>query len=163
MKTKLQPGDKAPDFTAAVVGGSYGEAESISLSGLLGKTVILYFYPKDDTPGCTTQACEVRDMHDEILAKGAVIFGVSVDLPFSADAFSKKNELNFPILSDMNREVTKAYDVLFPNLANVPGLDVSARAVYLIDADGIIQYVEVTENPGLEPNYDAVMAVAASL
>jgi peroxiredoxin len=107
--------------------------------------------------------CTFRDNLGKLSSANAKIFGVSVDLPFSADAFSKKNELNFPILSDMNREATKAYDVLFPNLANVPGLDVSARAVFLIDADGIIQYVEVTENPGVEPNYDAVMSAAASL
>ena len=107
--------------------------------------------------------CTFRDNLGNLSSANAKIFGISVDLPFSADAFSKKNELNFPILSDMNREVTKAYDVLFPNLANVPGLDVSARAVYLIDADGIIQYVEVTENPGVEPNYAAVMSAAASL
>ncbi|MFZ9814951.1 MAG: peroxiredoxin, partial [Candidatus Kapaibacteriota bacterium] len=67
------------------------------------------------------------------------------------------------ILSDMNREVTKSYDVLFPNLANVQGLDVSARAVFLIDGEGIIRYAEVTANPGVEPSYEAVMAAAASL
>lgn len=66
--------------------------------------------------------------------------------------------MNFPILADFNRIATNAYDVLFKNLANIPGMDVSARAVYLINKDGIITYVEVTANPGVEPDYEALIA-----
>ena len=154
----LKKGDQAPDFKLYS-----SDKKEISLADFNGKNLIIHFFPAAFTGVCEKEMCTFRDNLGKLSSANAKIFGVSVDLPFSADAFSKKNELNFPILSDMNREVTKAYDVLFPNLANVPGLDVSARAVYLIDADGIIQYVEVTENPGVEPNYDAVMSAAASL
>ena len=141
MKTKLQPGDKAPDFTAAVVGGSYGEAESISLSGLLGKTVILYFYPKDDTPGCTTQACEVRDKHDEILAKGAVIFGVSVDSAKSHARFLAKHALPFPLISDESREIVEAYGVWVEKSMYGKKYMGTERTTFVIDPAGKIQAV----------------------
>lgn len=154
----LSVGHSAPDFTLVD-----NTLTPHTLSSYKGQSVILAFFPAAFTGVCEKEMCTFRDNLGKLSSANAKIFGVSVDLPFSADAFSKKNQLNFPILSDMNREVTKAYDVLFSNLANVPGLDVSARAVYLIDADGIIQYVEVTENPGVEPNYDAVMSAAASL
>ncbi|MFM7158261.1 MAG: redoxin domain-containing protein [Bacteroidota bacterium] len=154
----LSIGQTAPDFTLVD-----NTLTPQTLSSYKGRSVILAFFPAAFTGVCEKEMCTFRDNLGSLQSSNATIFGVSVDLPFSADAFAKKNDLNFPILSDMNREVTKAYDVLFPNLANVQGLDVSARAVFLIDGEGIIRYAEVTANPGVEPNYDAVMAAAASL
>jgi len=141
MTSTLQPGDKAPDFTAVVVGGSYGEAQSISLSELLGKTVILYFYPKDDTPGCTTQACEVRDKHHEILAKDAVIFGVSVDSPKSHARFLTKHSLPFPLISDESREIVEAYGVWVEKSMYGKKYMGTERTTFVIDPAGKIQTV----------------------
>ena len=141
MTSTLQPGDKAPDFTAVVVGGSYGEAQSISLSELLGKTVILYFYPKDDTPGCTTQACEVRDKHHEILAKDAVIFGVSVDSPKSHARFFAKHSLPFPLISDESREIVEAYGVWVEKSMYGKKYMGTERTTFVIDPAGKIQTV----------------------
>ncbi len=141
MKSTLQPGDTAPDFTATAVGGSYGEAQSISLSGLRGKTVILYFYPKDDTPGCTTQACEVRDKHSEILAKDAVIFGVSVDSPKSHARFLAKYSLPFPLISDESREIVEVYGVWVEKSMYGKKYMGTERTTFVIDPAGKIQAV----------------------
>lgn len=141
MKTTLQPGEIAPDFSATVVGGPYGEAQSISLSGLRGKTVILYFYPKDDTPGCTTQACEVRDMHSEILAKGAFILGISIDSPKSHAKFLAKHSLPFPLISDESREIVEAYGVWVEKSMYGKKYMGTERTTFVIDPTGTIQAV----------------------
>lgn len=93
------------------VGGPYGEGQQVRLSSLRGHTVVLYFYPKDDTPGCTTQACGLRDRYSEFVTKGALVFGVSVDSPSSHSKFIAKHALPFPLLSDEGREVVEAYGV----------------------------------------------------
>ena len=91
----LQAGDAAPDFTLpASTGGD------VTLSALRGKTVILYFYPRDNTPGCTTQACEFRDSRPQLEEHGAVVYGISKDSMASHDKFVGKYDLNFPLLSD---------------------------------------------------------------
>ena len=100
----IAEGTLAPDFTLAADGG--GE---ISLSGYRGKTVVLYFYPKDDTPGCTTEACNFRDDYSEILAAGAVVLGVSPDDIKSHDKFKTKYNLPFPLLSDPDHAVAEMY------------------------------------------------------
>ena len=94
------PGSTAPAFRAPVAGGSYPEGSFVSLADLKGRTVVLYFYPKDDTPGCTTQACALRDAWDRVQAKAAV-FGVSVDPLKSHTKFIQKHALPFPLLSVM--------------------------------------------------------------
>ncbi|MGA7881536.1 MAG: redoxin domain-containing protein, partial [Terrimicrobiaceae bacterium] len=91
MPQPLAPGDFAPDFSALAVGGSYGNGQSVKLSDFRGKTVVLYFYPKDDTPGCTVQACSVRDSYERFLETGAAVFGVSVDSPDSHVKFIAKH------------------------------------------------------------------------
>jgi peroxiredoxin Q/BCP len=83
MSQQLAPGDPAPDFSAVAVGGPYHDGQSVSLSDFRGKTVVLYFYPKDDTPGCTAQACGLRDRYEPFLEAGATVFGISVDSPES--------------------------------------------------------------------------------
>lgn len=107
----LVPGDQAPDFTAPVVGGSFEKGATLKLSELHGQTVVLYFYPKDDTPGCTTQACSLRDHYSYVLDRGAKIFGVSVDSVESHEAFIKKHDLPFPLISDGKKEIVGAYGV----------------------------------------------------
>ena len=106
MSQVPQAGDTAPDFTTTTDSG-----EQISLSGLRGKKVILYFYPKDDTPGCTTQACGFRDSHAEFEARDAVVFGVSPDGEASHAKFRDKYDLPFTLLVDEDHAIAEAYGV----------------------------------------------------
>lgn len=103
-------GDLAPDFSLDAVTGQ-GEQETVRLSELRGRPVVLYFYPKDDTPGCTTQACGVRDDWQAFEAAGAVVFGVSPDDVASHRAFADKYGLPFSLLSDPDHAVAEAYGV----------------------------------------------------
>jgi peroxiredoxin Q/BCP len=100
----LKEGDKAPDFTL-----KNAEDESVSLSDFTGKKVVVYFYPRDNTPGCTKEACGFRDVYDEILDKGAVVLGISADSVKSHAKFKGKFDLPFHLLSDPEKEVIKAY------------------------------------------------------
>ena len=110
MTTQLKVGDPAPGFKATAVGGIYGGGQQVKLADFAGSTLVLYFYPKDGTPGCTAQACGVRDSWREIQSK-AELFGVSVDSTESHDAFIKKHGLPFPLLSDPDHEMVNAYQV----------------------------------------------------
>jgi len=110
MTTELKVGDPAPEFKARAVGGIYGGGREVKLADFAGSTLVLYFYPKDDTPGCVAQACGVRDSWREIQSK-AELFGVSVDSAESHEAFIKKHGLPFPLLSDPDREIVNAYQV----------------------------------------------------
>jgi thioredoxin-dependent peroxiredoxin len=110
MTTELKVGDPAPGFKATAVGGIYGDGREVKLADFTGSTLVLYFYPKDDTPGCVAQACGVRDSWREIQSK-AELFGVSVDSAESHEAFIKKHGLPFPLLSDPDREIVNAYQV----------------------------------------------------
>jgi peroxiredoxin Q/BCP len=110
MTVGLKVGDPAPEFRATAVGGIYGDGKEVKLADFAGSTLVLYFYPKDDTPGCTVQACGVRDSWREIQLK-AELFGVSTDSAESHEAFIEKHGLPFPLLSDPNHEILNAYQV----------------------------------------------------
>ena len=110
MTQELKLGDAAPLFQAVAVGGKYGAGKEVSLPDFLGARVILYFYPKDDTPGCTTQACALRDAWPR-LGRAAEIFGVSVDSAASHEKFIAKYNLPFPLLTDGDRKIAEAYGV----------------------------------------------------
>ncbi len=110
MTQPLQPGDKAPDFRATAVGGKYGDGETVALEQLCGRPVVLYFYPKDDTPGCTTQACGLRDAWDDFDGR-VEVFGVSVDFEKSHQKFISKYQLPFPLLSDHEKKIVSEYGV----------------------------------------------------
>lgn len=107
--TELKEGEKAPDFNAMASGA---DREKVSLSDYSGKIVVLYFYPKDDTPGCTTEACEFRDSDKILLERGIVVLGVSRDSVASHDKFRKKYSLPFPLLSDPEGTLCNAYGVI---------------------------------------------------
>ncbi len=107
---ELKPGSKAPAFSTTAVGGEYGDGATVSLADFKGRTVVLYFYPKDDTPGCTTQACALRDSWTQFAGR-AVILGVSTDPAPSHAKFIKKHSLPFPLLVDDGREIVNAYRV----------------------------------------------------
>ena len=106
IELKLKEGDKAPDFSAPTNGGG-----KIALSDFRGKHVILYFYPRDDTPGCTKEACAFRDEFAAFKKKGAVVLGVSVDPVKAHDKFAAKFELPFTLVSDEDKKIVQAYGV----------------------------------------------------
>lgn len=110
MSDILHIGDMAPDFHAIAIGGDYGEGREVSLGDFRKKPVILYFYPKDDTPGCTTQACGIRDAWGELKSRAA-LFGVSADSPKSHRKFIDKFQLPFPLLSDSDKKIVNDYGV----------------------------------------------------
>ena len=131
MATEIKEGDLAPDFNLPSDGG--GE---ISLASFRGKKVILYFYPKDDTSGCTAQACEFRDSLSRIEEAGAVVLGVSPDPVKSHDKFKSKYDLNFPLLSDEDHAVAEAYGVWVEKSMYGRKYMGIERSTFLIDAEG---------------------------
>ena len=128
----LAIGTKAPDFTLADQNG-----EMHSLSDYRGQKVVLYFYPKDMTSGCTSQACCFRDMYPQIREKGAVVFGVSKDSVESHKRFEEKHGLPFTLLSDADLSTITAYDVLRTGKDGKPTKGL-IRSTYLIDEEGVI-------------------------
>jgi thioredoxin-dependent peroxiredoxin len=110
MAVKLKEGDEAPDFVATAIGGKYGTGGKVTLDDFRGAPLVLYFYPRDNTPGCTRQACGLRDVWNEIKSQAA-IFGVSVDGPGSHKKFIEKFDLPFPLLSDVDRRIVENYGV----------------------------------------------------
>jgi peroxiredoxin Q/BCP len=129
----LAVGTDAPAFTTKDTNGN-----TVSLSDFAGKTVVLYFYPKDDTPGCTKQACSFRDAQSEYISKGIVVLGVSADDEAGHQAFTQKYSLNFPLLADTNKSIITAYDV--------DGGGYAKRVTYIIDGDGKIIDVDASVN-----------------
>jgi thioredoxin-dependent peroxiredoxin len=132
----LQPGDKAPDFTLP---GQHGE--DVSLSDLRGQTVVLYFYPRADTPGCTTQACGIRDRGDEYAAAGARVIGVSPDEPASLEKFDDKHDLGFTLLGDVDHAVADAYGAWGEKSMYGKKYMGMLRSTFIVDADGKIARV----------------------
>ena len=142
----LEIGTKAPAFTLPDQNG-----KAHSLSDYAGKKVILYFYPKDNTPGCTKQACGFADRYPQFLEKGAVVLGVSKDSVSSHKNFEQKYALPFPLLSDPEKEVIQAYDV-WKEKKNYGKVSLGVvQTTYLIDENGIIikamGNVKAAENP----------------
>ena len=141
----LEIGSKAPDFLLPDQNGKVH-----SLADYKGKKVILYFYPKDMTGGCTAQACSFRDRYPQIQEKGAVVLGVSKDSVESHKRFEEKHGLPFPLLADEALEVITAYDVLKPGKDGKPTKSL-IRSTYLIDENGII----IRTFGGVKPKEDA--------
>jgi len=134
-ETKLHVGDMAPDFELQSDAGT-----PVKLSDQRGKRVILYFYPKDDTPGCTRQACGLRDNYPTIQAGNGVVFGVSPDAQASHQAFKDKFGLPFPLLVDEGHRVAEAYGVWGEQQRNV-------RSHFVIDEQGRLSDVQVQVTP----------------
>lgn len=148
MAKILTPGDAAPDFAAVAVGGVYGDGQTVRLGDFRGKKLVLYFYPKDDTPGCTTQACDLRDRYAHLLDQGAVVFGVSVDSPASHRKFIDKHSLPFPLLSDENREMVGAYGVWVEKSMYGKTYMGTERSTFVIRPDGTIKAIFRKVKPG---------------
>jgi peroxiredoxin Q/BCP len=142
----LTEGDLAPDFELATDGGG-----SIKLSDLLGKRVVLYFYPKDDTSGCTKQACGFRDNQAALAEQNAIVIGVSPDGVASHDRFRDKYDLNFPLLSDPDHVVAEAYGAWGKKKMYGREYEGIIRSTFVIDAEGRIEKVyakaKAADNP----------------
>jgi peroxiredoxin Q/BCP len=155
MATPLKRGDPAPDFEGVTTDGT-----RVSLAGFRGRKLVMYFYPKDDTPGCTKQACSLRDHNAEITARGAALLGVSTQGAESHQAFTRKFNLNFPLLADTEGAVGRAYGVL-----GGPGLVAKLKAAvgyadrvtFVIDAQGRIAHV--IDRPDVAHHAQEVLAV----
>ena len=132
----LKEGDIAPDFSLPASNG-----ETISLKDYIGKKVVIYFYPKDDTPGCTIEACNFRDDHSEITDAGAVVLGVSKDDIKSHNKFINKYDLPFLLLSDESTEMISAYGAWVKKKMYGKEYDGILRKTYLIDEEGKIQRI----------------------
>ena len=146
MSAELKPGDPAPEFTATALGGKYGSGKDVSLSDLRGRSVVLYFYPKDDTPGCTTQACALRDSWQALENRGE-IFGVSIDSTKSHEKFIEKYQLPFPLLSDPDHKLVEAYGVWVEKSMYGKKYMGTERSTFVIDPQGRIASVHRKVKP----------------
>ncbi|WP_298300587.1 peroxiredoxin [Hydrotalea sp.] len=153
---QLQKGMQAPDFTLYDT-----DRNQVTLSSFKGKKVILLFFPMAFTGVCTKELCAIRDGMAIYNNADAVVLGISVDSPFTLAKFKEAEGLNFPLLSDFNKEVSTAYGAIYDSFIGwMKG--VSKRAAFLIDANGTIQYAEVLENAGDLPNFDAIQHALAA-
>jgi len=153
-----QVGQKAPDFTLVDTA-----LKPRSLKDFQGKTTVLAFYPAAFTGVCTKEMCAFRDSLSQLNSIGAQVVGISTDTPFSNKAFAEQNGLNFPLLSDYNRETIKAFGIAFPDLAGLKGLTVAKRSVFVLDKQGTVKYAWVSEDPKKEPDYTEVARVAQAI
>ncbi len=151
-------GTKAPDFTLKTKAAD--GLKDVKLSDHAGKSqVVLLFVPAAFTGVCTQELCDQTGGLGEYEKLGAVVYGISVDNAFSQEAWAKQAKIGITLLSDLNKTVTKAYDVVFPNLAGIG--DTSARAAFVIGKDGVVKYAEQTPTPKDLPNFAAVKAALA--
>lgn len=150
-------GTRAPDFTL-----KSQDMQDVTLSAGFGRQhTVLAFFPAAFTSVCTKELCTFRDQLAQLNQLNAQVYGISVDTPFTLKVFGQQNGLNFPLLSDFNKEVIKAYGVYLEDLVGLKG--VSKRAVFLIDREGVVRYAEVTATPGTEPDYQKLNAAVAAL
>ena len=147
----VQIGSKAPEFTLFDA-----DKKSRSLSEFRGKNVVLAFFPGAFTGVCTQEMCTFRDAMSNFNDMNAQVIGISVDAPFANKAFASQNNLQFPLLSDYSRDVSRQYGGLHEDFAGMKGYSASKRAVFIVDAGGVVKYEWVSENPGVEPDYGAI-------
>jgi len=151
-------GSKAPDFTLKTK--TADGLKDVKLSDNFGKKqTVLLFFPLAYTGVCTAEMCDISNGLSGYANLGADVIAISVDSPFTQEAWAKANKITVTLASDLNKTATKAYDVLFPMLAGVG--DTSARAAFVIGTDGVVKYAEQTATPKDLPNFAAVKAALA--
>ena len=151
-------GTKAPDFTLKTKNAE--GLQDVKLSANFGqKQTVLLFFPLAFTSVCTQEMCDISSGLGQFSGLDAQVYGISVDSPFAQEAWAKQNKIGVTLLSDLNKTVTRAYGVVFPNLAGIG--DTSARAAFVIGQDGIVKYAEQTPTPKDLPNFAAVKAALA--
>ena len=151
-------GDTAPSFTLKNTA-----KEDVNLADYTGKTVILVFYPGAFTGVCDKEMCAFQDNMAKLNEANTSVLGISVDSPWANAEFARKYNLEFDLLSDLDREVVNSYDAAFVGLGGIEGYVCANRVVIVIDKNGVVQHRWVAENPGVEPDYDAVVAFASSI
>jgi peroxiredoxin len=156
----IKVGSKAPDFTLKSKNDS--GLVDVKLSANFGqKNTVLLFFPAAFTSVCTAEFCDLTAGLGQYNSLNAAVIGVSIDTPFAQEAWAKKEKIGITLVSDLNKTVTNAYEVLFPNLAGVG--DTSARAAFVIDKNGVVQYSEQTPTPKDLPNFPALQATLLKL
>lgn len=156
----LPAGTQAPDFT--LKSKTPSGLVDVKLSANFGqKNTVLLFFPLAFTGVCTTEFCDISQGLNAYQELGAEVIGISVDSPFAQEAWAKQENIRVTLVSDLNKEVTKAYGVLFKELAGIG--DSSARAAFVIDRAGVIQYAEQTPTPKDLPNFAAIKETLARL
>ena len=145
----VQTGQDAPDFTLKNT-----ERQDVTLSSLRGQNVVILFVPFAFSGVCTTELCSVRDNLSNYAQLNAEVLAISVDSPFAQKQWKDKENLNFTLLSDFNREACQAYGAYFEDLRGLHG--VAKRAAFVIDKAGKVQYAEVLESPGNLPSFDKI-------
>jgi len=154
----VEVGHQAPDVALV----NY-DRKAVRVSDLRGKPIVLAFFPGAFTGTCTKEMCAFRDGMAAFNAIEAQVFGISVDMPYAQKAFSDQHGLNFPLLSDYNRQAVRAFGVEDPNFAGglLPG--VAMRSVFVLDRDGVVRYVWIAPTQGTEPDYSAVEEAVRAL
>jgi peroxiredoxin Q/BCP len=155
QKGELKTGQKAPDFTVLNDSG-----EKVKLSDFKGKKIVLYFYPKDDTPGCTKEACAFRDGIDKIKKRGAVVLGVSADSVASHKKFKDKFDLNFPLLADTDKNMVESYGVWKEKSMYGKKYMGIERTTFVIDENGRISHI--FPKVKVDEHYDEVLEALGS-
>ena len=148
----------APDFNLRSTGQGY-----VSRDSLKGQTAILAFFPAAFTGVCQKELCTFNDSLTQLNNASVTVFGISIDGPLTLGAFKSQNHLDFELLSDHDRKATNAFGVAFENFAATEGYTVAQRAVFILDESGVVRFSWIAENPGIEPNYDEVIAAATNI
>jgi len=151
MVNQIKVGDEAPQFTLPDT-----NLKQRSLKQFLGKKTVIAFFVGAFTSVCTKEMCAFRDSMARLIDLKAQVIGISVNDPFSNKAFAEKNRLPFPILSDYNRQVIKAYGIETTDFVGLKGYSVAKRSIFIIDKNGVIRYVWTTEDPSVEPDYKEI-------
>lgn len=154
----LDTGQQAPDFALYD-----GDGNLVKLSELRGTSVVVAFFPAAFTGICEKELCTFRDSMSDFNEVGAKVLAISVDSRFANAAFAKANDLDFPILSDYARDTIKSWDLVFPDLADMPGYDVARRSVYVIDGNGNVSWCWLSDTPADEPPYAEVQQAVMAL
>ena len=154
----IQPGQQAPDFSLFD-----SDKNKVSSTDMLGRNVVVLFFPFAFTGTCTTELCNVRDNIALYNNTHAQVFGISVDSLFTLAKYKTDQNLNFPLLSDFNKEVSKAFGVLYETFPAFELQGVSKRASFVIDREGVVRYSEVCPSPGDLPDFNAIQQTLQGL
>lgn len=156
----IKVGSKAPDFS--LKSKNAAGLTDVKLSDNIGKkNTLLLFFPAAFTSVCTEEMCDISAGLSQFSGLNAAVIAISVDTPFAQEAWAKQSKITLTLASDLNKTVTKAYEVLLPNLAGIG--DTSARAAFVIDKQGVVQYAEETPTPKDLPNFAAIKATLSKL
>lgn len=151
-------GQKAPDFSLFDT-----DKNKVSLADQKGSNVVILFFPLAFTGVCTAELCNIRDNIAVYNNTNAKVFGISVDSLFSLGKFKEEQKLNFPLLSDFNKDASKAFDVLYETFPAFEMQGVSKRSAFVIDKEGVVQYAEICPTPGDLPDFTAIQTTLSGL